>query len=218
MTTPPFDPPTPGSGPPGPPGGSYPAFMPVAPEPDIAPVSAAPVQRSSAGSSRALGLALGLGVLVATGGVAFAVGRATAPATVGAAAVVGEDGTGGRGTGFPNGSFDPNGSGRTGGLTGRGGFGGLGALGGGLVIEGTVDSVSPGSVTIRMADGTTVTVGLDSSTTYHSAEAATASDVTAGETVTLQVTGGFRPGGDGGGTGANGAVTLGTAGDITIVP
>ena len=81
-----------------------------------------------------------------------------------------------------------------------------------------MDSVSPDSVTIRTADGTTVTVGLDSSTTYHSAAAATASDVTAGATVKLQVTGGFRPGGDGGGTGANGAVTLGTAGDITIVP
>lgn len=98
---------------------------------------------------------------------------------------------------------------------GRGGFGGLGS---GLVIEGTVESVAADSVTIRTADGTTITVGLDPSTTYHSAAPATASDVTAGTTVKLQVAGGFRPGGNGGGTGNGGGVTLGTAADITIVP
>jgi hypothetical protein len=84
--------------------------------------------------------------------------------------------------------------------------------------EGTVESVAADSVTIRTADGTTITVGLDPSTTYHSAAPATASDVTAGTTVKLQVAGGFRPGGNGGGTGNGGAVTLGTAADITIVP
>ena len=228
MTTPPFDPTTPEPGPAGSPTQPYPTFSPAAPEPDLVPVSVAPVspapvsptpvRRSSAGSSRVLNLALGLAVLVAVGGVAFAVGRASAPATAGTATIVGQNGTGVPGNGLPGGSFDPNGvpgGERPGGFTGRGGFGGLG---GGLVIEGTVDSIAADSVTIRTADGTTVTVGLDGSTTYHSAAPATASDVTAGATVKLQVTGGLRPGGNGNGNGNGGAVTLGTAGDITIVP
>jgi len=214
------------------------AFAPPEPEPvratTVASSSGAAPKGASGGSSRILNLALGLAVVVAVGGVAFAVGRATAPATTGTAAIVGQSGTGTRGNGFPNGSFNPDGSPRPGGFTGRGGFGGLG---GGLVIEGTVDSVAPDSVTIKTADGNTITVGLDSSTTYHSAVPATAADVTAGKTVKLQVTGGFRPGGNGGtggngnggtggngnggnggGTGTSGAITLGTAGDITIVP
>ena len=230
MTTPPFDPVTPEPAPSGTPRDAFPTFRPVAPEPETAPVVQPPVRRSSTGSSRVLNLALALAVLVAVGGVAFAIGRATAPAS-GTAAVIGQNGTGTRGNGFPNGSFgpngfpggslDPNASGRTGGFTGRGGFG---ALGGGLVIEGTVDSVTADSVTIKTANGTTVTVGLDASTTYHSAAPATASDVTAGASVKLQVTGSFRAGGNGGGngtgngTGNGGAATLGTAGDITIVP
>jgi hypothetical protein len=225
VTTPPFDPTTPEPGPAGSPTQPYPTFSPAAPEPDLvpvspspvsaSPVSPAPVRRGSAGSSRVLNLALGLAVLVAVGGVAFAVGRATAPVTAGAATVIGQNGTGTRGNGLPGGSFDPDASQRPGGFTGRGGFGGLG---GGLVIEGTVESIAADSVTIKMADGTTVTVGLDATTTYHSAAPATASDVTAGATVKLQVTGGLRPGANGNSNGNGGAVTLGTAGDITIVP
>jgi hypothetical protein len=224
VTTPPFDPVTPGPGPSSAPTEPVPAFQPPsqptfqAPEPEPGPETvaggAAPT-RASGGSSKILNLALGVAIVVAIGGVAFAVGRATAPATSGAAAVIGQNGTGIRGNGFPNGGFDPNSSARPGGFAGRTGFGGLG---GGLVIEGTVDAVAPDSVTIKTADGSTITVGLDSSTTYHSATAATAGDVTAGKTVKLQVTGGFRPGGNGGGPGTNGAVTFGTAGDITIIP
>ncbi len=226
MTTPPFDPVTPEPAPSGPPRDAYPTFRPVTPEPDMAPVVQPPARRSSTGSSRALNVALALAVLVAVGGVSFGVGRFTAPATGGTAAVSGLNGSGTRGNGFPNasagpngfpgGSFDPNGGGRTGGLAGRGAFGALG----GMVIEGTVDSVTADSVTIRTTNGTTVTVGVDASTTYHSAAPATASDVTAGTAVKLQVAGGFRAGGNGGGngTGNGGTATLGTAGDITIVP
>ncbi len=228
MTTPPFNPGSPEPVPTGdatePVPAFQPAFQPVAPEPAPAPVPgpAAPAKRGSSGASRVLNLALGVAVLVATAGIAFAAGRATAPATTVSTALVG----GNRGAFNPGASFDPNGngfpdaSGRPGGFTGNGtgGRGVFGGLGGGLVIEGTVDSVGTDSVTIKTTEGTTVTVGLDSSTTYHSATEAAASDVTAGETVKLQISGGLRPGGNGGGTGSSDSVTLGTAGDITIVP
>jgi hypothetical protein len=43
--------------------------------------------------------------------------------------------------------------------------------------------------------------------------------VTAGATVQLQMTGGFRPGQNGNGNGNSGTpTTLGTAGSVTIVP
>jgi len=76
----------------------------------------------------------------------------------------------------------------------------------------------PDMIPSSQAPSSQAPVGLDPSTTYHSAAPATASDVTAGTTVKLQVAGGFRPGGNGGGTGNGGGVTLGTAADITIVP
>lgn len=64
-----------------------------------------------------------------------------------------------------------------------------------------------------------MTVGLDGSTTYHQQADAAASDVTAGATVQLQMTGGFRPGQNGNGNGNSGTpTTLGTAGSVTIVP
>ncbi len=87
-------------------------------------------------------------------------------------------------------------------------------------------------MTIKTATGNTITVGLDSSTTYHQQADASASDVTAGKTVILQVGGaGFRPGGNGNGNGngnsgngnsgngnGNGSISLGTASDVTVVP
>jgi hypothetical protein len=97
-----------------------------------------------------------------------------------------------------------------------GGFrGGLGSASGGPQIEGTVESVTADSVTIKTAGGMTVTVGLDSTTTYHQQAPATAADVKAGASVQLQLSGGFRPGAvaDGSGT-----VSLGTASDVTVVP
>ena len=209
-----------------------PAFQPVAPEPGGVPVQTVvqPVKRSSGGSSRILNVALGVAVLVATAGIAFAAGRATAPvsaATVAAGSgIVNGDANGGfRG----NGGAIPGGNG--GGFvpgTGAGGAGRFG-FGGGLSVTGTVDSVTADSVTIKTASGQTITVGLDGTTTYHQQADATASDVQAGTTVIVRMSGGFRPGtavgngtggtGNGtGGTGNGGSATLGAASDITVVP
>lgn len=164
-----------------------------------------PVKRSPAGS-RLLNVALGVALVVATAGVAFAVGRATAPAS----AATGLPNFGGRnfpgGGNFPGASNNPNG----------GGSGGLGGLGGGLTIEGTVESISGDAVTIRTVSGTTITVGLSSDTEYHQAAEGAASDVQPGATVVVRVDGGFR--GAGGGPGASGAPSLGTASDVTVEP
>lgn len=173
------------------------------------PVPAQPARRGSSGS-RILNLVLGLAIAVAVAGVAFAVGRATAPAT----ASTNGSGTGnGSGT-FPGGNFPgrgyfPGGNGGTGNGNGNGGLGGFG----GLAIEGTVDSVTTDSVTIKTASGATVTIGLNSDTQYHQATPATASDVAAGKSVVVRVTGGFRQGGNG-----NGTASLGTASDVTVEP
>lgn len=195
--------------------------MPVEPEPGpgIATESASrptPAGRASSGSSRILNIALGAAVLVAVAGVAFAVGRSTAPVstTAGTAIVPGQGGVivPGQGGNLPDASFDLNGNGN--GFPGGQG-GDRGGFGGGLAMTGTVDSVSAESITIRLESGQTVTVGLDGSTTYHQQADAAASDVTAGKTVQLQLTGGVRPG-QSGDTGTS--TTLGTAGSVTIVP
>jgi len=202
------------------PAGTPPAFQPVTPEP-VVPVTRPASAGRSSGSSRVLNIALAVAVLVATAGVAFAVGRTTAPAS---ATTAGRFNGGFSGLG-PNSSFVPNDNGgefrANGGFAGRGGFG---ALGGGLNIQGTVESVSADSITITTQSGQTITVGLDSSTTYHQQSAASASDVQAGKTVIIDVSGGFRPGvttnGNNGSNGnsANGGFSLGTASDITVVP
>ncbi|OGO55967.1 MAG: hypothetical protein A2V85_04075 [Chloroflexi bacterium RBG_16_72_14] len=181
--------------------------LPAGPEPSEpvpsgpGPVVPRPV-RGSPGSSRALNLALGAALLVAAMGVAFAVGRVTAPATSGGTTTSVIDGGIGPGNGLPN-----DGNVRPGdGTAGRVG------IGGGLNIEGTVDSVTADSVTITLESGQTVTVGLDADTTYHQQADATATDVQAGGTVILRLSGGFRIGGD------SGSTSLGTASDVTIVP
>lgn len=215
MTTPPFESTT------------TERFQPAPPEPgpvpqlDPVPVPVSVRPRPSGGSngSRLLNLALGAALLIAAAGVAFAAGRATAPAgTTGAAGAPGgasvpgaQGGNGGFGNDDGglrgNGSFPAGVPG-----DGDGGFrDGLGAFGGGLTIEGTVDSVTAGSVTIKLASGRTITVGLDSSTTYHQQTSAAAGDVQAGKSVILRLAGGFRPDG-------NGSGTLGTASDVTVVP
>ena len=75
-----------------------------------------------------------------------------------------------------------------------------------------MDSVSADSITVKTANGQTVTFTLSGDTTYHQATAATAADVTTGATVTVRV-GGF--GGGAGGPGASGAPAL-TATDVTV--
>ena len=201
-------------------GTSGPAFQPVAPE----PVPVQPTVRASGGGSRLLNIALGVAVLVAVAGISFAAGRATAPESV--ASVTAGPGTG-NANGLPNGGFRGNGGyfpgDRNGGFVPGNGNGGTGrfGFGGGLSISGTVDSVTADSVTIKTASGQTITIGIDGSTTYHQQAAASASDVEAGKTVIVQLSGGPRPGGNNGngnGNGTGGSLTLGAAGDITVVP
>ncbi len=188
-------------------------FRPLGPEP--APVLVPPVTgRRSSGSSRLINVALGVAVLVAAAGVSFALGRATAPP---AAASTGRFGLGSGAV--PNGSFAPGGNGTFRG--GNGGFLGRGGAGAGLTIQGTVASVTGDSMTITTTGGQTITIGLDSSTTYHQQAPGSSSDVQTGKTVIIDVTGGFRGGaaeGNGGANGNGGTSSLGTAADVTVVP
>jgi len=114
----------------------------------------------------------------------------------------------------PGGSFEPG--------PVRGGF-----LGGGSVtLTGTVTAVAADGVTIKLASGDEVTIATDGSTTYHTATAGSASDVTVGANVDVRVAaGGFGgPGtGNGNGNGNNGngngngnASRTFTAGDVTV--
>lgn len=179
---------------------------PVAPEP--APVvrpRAPQPQRRSVGTS----LVLGLAAVVAVGGLAFAAGRLTAPP---AAAATGLNGTGNRGT-FGNGEF-PRASGAPG-----GGFAGFRGAGGGLGIQGTVTAVTATQLTIQLANGTTLTIPLDSSTTYHQQTSGSASDVQVGKQVEVQATRNTSGGGGAAaspGTGAGG-FSLGAASSVTVL-
>jgi hypothetical protein len=147
---------------------------------------------------------------VALGGVGFAAGRVTAPAAANA-------GTGGRGGNggafaFPGGSFTPG---------GNGGNGGLGRFAGGLSLQGTITEVTADHITLKLANGTTVSIPVDSNTAYHRQASATSSDVTTGTQVQVQLSAGANGGGGGGqqpgASGAPGSRTVGPASDITIV-
>jgi len=184
-----------------------------------APTPVVPVTtRRRSTSAMFVNLLLGVAVVVAVGGVAFAAGRATAPATTAAS---GRNGFGGNG-----GSFGPNASG----APGRDGFGGAG---GGISLSGTVTAVSADSITLQLASGQSITIPTSAQTTYHSQTAATASDVTSGSDVIVQLSGGGRfvngggqAAGNGGANGggqnppASGAPVrgVGSASSITIVP
>jgi hypothetical protein len=192
---------------------------PLAPEP--AQVVATPVRRRGAGGML-INAVLGLALVVAVGGVAFAAGRATAPTTAT------RTGTGANG-GFANGQggFVPGGP-RASGAPGFGGGGlGFGGGGAGLSIEGTVSAVGADGITLTLTSGQTVTIPTSSSTTYHQRTAGSASDVTTGSTVIVQLAGGRGAFGQGGGqgntasprpSGAPGAGGLGTAVAVTVVP
>lgn len=185
---------------------------PVAPNepgPAIAPApSATPTARTAArqGNARLLNLALLGAVVLAIGGVAFAAGRMTAPTLVGTF-----QGPNGQFPGGPQGSFVPG----QGGQLPGGGQGGPGALlgNGGITIEGTVESITDTTLTLRTADGQTIQIALDGSTTYHAQSDASADDVTTGGTVQVRLNGG-RIGAGNGGPGAGGA----SASDVTVVP
>jgi hypothetical protein len=207
------------------------SFAPVEPDPSAesqvpaAPVSAPfvrtvstpppPVIAPAKKGDRTFRVLLAVGLLVAVGGVTFAVGRVTAPAA--AASTRG---------GLGNGGFGNGGAGAGG--TGAGGAGGAGlgrgGFGGGVLVTGTVDSVSGTTMTLKEANGTTVTVNLSDTTKYHAQATATAADVTAGKQVQVQVAvaGGFgAPGASpvaGASPAAGGTTTRTvTATDVTLV-
>jgi len=98
-----------------------------------------------------------------------------------------------------------------------------------ISLSGTVTAVSADSITLQLASGQTITIPTTAQTTYHSQTAASASDVTSGSSVIVQLNGGGRfvtGGGQGGGNGgaqnpaASGAPVrgVGSASSITVVP
>lgn len=196
-------------------------FIPAPPEPEpgsppveTQAVPAAPV-RGGTGRPRGMGwvnVALAVAIAIAIGGIAFAAGRMTAPAAASAAGGNGRTfGNGGQFPGgFPGGGYFQGGF--QGGDDGNGGAGGglRGIFGaGGVSLEGTVESVSGDTLTLKLASGQTIQVSLGGTTTYHSQTAASSGDVQAGGTVIVRVQLGR---GQGGGT------TTPAATDVTIVP
>ncbi len=112
------------------------------------------------------------GVLVAGGG-GFALGRITAPTPTFAGFRGGDGGNGGNGgNGFP-------------GFGGGAGGAGGGFRGGGL--QGTVQSISGDTMTLKTANGSTITVALSSTTTYGKQVAGQQSDIATGSTVRIGV-------------------------------
>jgi hypothetical protein len=180
---------------------SDPASAPAQPP---APVS---VRSSASGSSRGTPILLALAGLVAVAGLAFLGGRLTAPAA--SAATTGYPAGGAGGALGASASFVP----------GAGLYGaGLGDAAG-LSLEGTVESIEGTTLTLRIADGSTVTVDLSGSTTYHQQAAASSSAVTAGSQVQVQVvpTGAGTAPLTGGAPLTSGAPRTFTASDVTLV-
>jgi hypothetical protein len=159
----------------------------------------------------------------AIGGIGFAAGRVTAPA---AQATTGRFGGGGQlpgaiGNGGTNGGTNAQGG------TGQRGLGG--AFGGaGFTITGQVTELTSDHLTLKLSSGQTIQIPVDSTTAYHTQAVATASDVTTGSTVEVQVSRGTSATGTGnggtgnGGTGTNGfgggRLTLGPASSVTVLP
>ena len=153
-----------------------------------APSAVLPARARRAGSTTAL---LAIVAMVAFCGIGFAVGRATA---------TGQSGTGQTAVnGLPAAGALPSGlSGPSGvsGLPGDGAIpGGLPAFGEGgddgrvpaaTTVSGTVVSVTPSSITVKLASGETVTVAIGSATVYKATTTASSSDVKAGSTVVIE--------------------------------
>jgi len=118
-------------------------------------------------------IALALAGALVVGGGGFALGRVTAPASTFAGFRGGNGGNGGTGAnGFP-------------GFGGGAGGAGGGFRGGGL--QGTVESISGDTLTLKTANGSTITVTLSSTTTYDKQVAGQASDIAQGATVRIGV-------------------------------
>jgi hypothetical protein len=194
-------------------------FTPVSPEPFYTPP--APPARKSGGGATGLTIALAVAVLIAGCGVSFALGRATAPTAAASAGagqgpigqgVPGDPNAGApaasggpfaSGGARPNASFDLNGN-QGGGDNGRGpgGFGGPS-------IQGTVAATDGKTLTLKLANGQTLSIKLDATTKYAQQAAGSASDVAVGKTVIVNVNGRFDQDGQRGGS---------TASTVTVVP
>jgi hypothetical protein len=175
----------------------------AAPPPEQLPPLSQVISRPRRSSGRGTTILLALAAAIAIAGVAFAGGRLTAPA---AAASSGRQFGNGQFQGG-NGTFPGNG----GGGAFRGGIGGFG-------ITGTVEAIGADGVTIKLASGQTVTIPIDTKTTYHATVGAAASDVTVGSTVRVTAERAGFPGASGApsASGAPGGLTFGTATDITV--
>ncbi len=148
--------------------------------------------------------------LGATAGIAFAAGRATVSGTTttGGNTIPVGNGAGAARPIAPDASFVP---GQPALLGDRDGLGdGLGFRGGVNAIAGTVTAVGADSITLKLANGQTVTISTASTTTFHQRNVATSSDVTAGDTVVIAVAGGGLRGNDGAGAGSQ------VAADVTV--
>lgn len=153
-----------------------------------------PGTRRRLGGVTVVSVVLALAAAVAIAGVAFAIGRTTAQNVAITGGSLTNPGTlpnGARGFGDDNGArgFD----------RGALGFGGL---------SGTVTTINGDQLTVKLANGQTVTVALGSSTTYHTRTTAARGDLATGQTVTVQV------GRDALGSGSGS--TTATATDVTI--
>lgn len=181
------------------------------PAPPLPPMPVAVTKKSSRGGT----IALLVAAFIAAAGLAFAAGRLTAPA----AAASGISGpTGGFGFG-PGRSLAPGQTFPTGGQ-----FGGGRAFAGGLTVRGEVTSIASDSITVKMDDGTTLQIPLNSSTTYHQATSSTSSAVAVGDEVAVQAGPATSTSGGAGatpaaspGAGGLGQFQLSPATDVTVV-
>jgi hypothetical protein len=154
-----------------------------------------PSARRRLGGVTVVSVVLALAAAVAIAGVAFAIGRTTAQNVATTGGGITNPGTVPNGGAVPGFGDDNGGAGLD-----RGrefGFGGL---------SGTVTAINGDQLTVKLANGQTVTVALGSSTTYHTQATASQGDLATGQTVTVQV------GRDALGSGS----TTPTATDVTI--
>jgi hypothetical protein len=172
---------------------------PAQPAPQIPPPTSSRPRGPGSGSRRAgplsAPLLLAVAGLVAVGGIAFAAGRVTAPV---AAATTGRGAFGNGGFGRPQASGAP---------AFRNGLGNVD-------LRGTVTAVNGDTITVDLSNGRSIQVKTDASTTYHQSSSATASAVTSGSTVIIQLKTGQGSLGLGGQNGQSTATV--DAQDITV--
>ena len=91
------------------------------------------------------------------------------------------------------------------------------ALGGGT-LSGEVTALTGDSITIKLDDGSSVTVPLTAATTYHSSIPASSSDVSVGSTVAVQPGAiDAQPGASFDPQAGPGGLNFGPASDVTVV-